>query len=174
MKVTVVKEKKNDYSGLIYNIAMLLLGIIFLFNPNKILPIIFIVIGVITAIYGINRIFNYYKIKKEFQELYSEYLIIGSFTTIMGILLIILANVLSNAIQIVAGLWIVFIGINKLQLALNFKNNQKIFLTSLLLAIVYLALGLYCIFAQNIIFLYLGVLLIISSVTDIINYIRAK
>ena len=91
---------------------------------------------------------------------------------VFGLLIIVLSQVLINAINVVTGMWLIFIGISKLNVALSICSiKEKDFIVSLISSILIIGLGLYTIMSQNVVLTIIGILLIIYSAIDIINYI---
>ncbi len=170
MKVTVVKKQEDKNLNLISSIIMLVLGIILTLNANQLITTIFIILGVIVTAFGIIRLGTYFKDKKQFNLDNNETLVSGILGIAIGLLTILLASILSNAIQIISGIWLLLVGLNKLIIYLQFKTN----LVDLVLAIVLILLGIYTILFANAILIIIGIVLIITSIYDIINSLKNK
>lgn len=174
MKVTVMKDpdEKKDFS-LLPTIIMFLLGIILLLDANKIITIIFMILGGIVIIYGIYRFLHYEKMKNQFHVEDGNALISGVSAIAVGLVIILLSSILSNAIQVVTGVWLIFIGISKLNRAMIFKgSNQSLFIQNIIGAILFLVLGIYSIFAKNVIFMIIGIILMITAGYDFYQYFQ--
>ncbi|MBR1748487.1 MAG: DUF308 domain-containing protein [Bacilli bacterium] len=169
MEVTVLKNKSSK--SLASSILLLVLGIFLTFNSDGLLGIIFDIIGAIAIIYGIYQLIHYFSQKKEFNIDDGTSLLSGISAITMGLLIILLANFLTNAIKIVTGIWLVYLGISKLGTALTLKRTRA-FKTSLLSAIILFLLGIYTLIAENVVFVTIGIILIIYSVFDIISYLK--
>ncbi len=163
MKVTVIKPKEEKGLNLISSIIMLVLGLILAFNANQLVTTIFIILGVIITGFGVIWLLNYFKEKKQFNNDNNQSLISGVLGIAIGLLTIFLASVLSNAIQIISGIWLIMVGINKLAIYLQFKVNY----INLIIAILLILLGIYTIFFENAILMFIGIALILTAVYDI-------
>ncbi len=177
MKVTVIKnteEEKKDNS-VIFSFIMLALGIFMLINANGIMTIVFDILGAILVLIGAYRFIYYQKMKKQFNTDDSVLLVSGVTLILVGLLVILLSNVLNNALQIVTGIWLFFIGLNKINGAIMFKEvNNSLFIQNIIGAILLILLGIYTIFANNVLFMVIGIILIITAVYDIFTFYVRK
>lgn len=173
MKVTVVdKNYKGQDSSLVYSIILLVLGIFLTLNANGVLNIVFDILGSLVMIYGVYKLVMALKLKKDFKAINNSLMSSSIMSLIFGLLIIILSQVLINAINVVTGIWLIFTGISKLNVALSIGSiKEKDFIVSLISSILIIGLGLYTIMSQNVVLTIIGILLIIYSVIDIINYI---
>lgn len=173
MKVTVLNDKKSSrpYSSLVSSLFLLFLGIVLVFNSDGLISIIFTIVGALVILYGVSKFFRFYQLKNQLHVEQPEILISAITITFAGILLVLLSSILVNAIKIVTGIWLFLTGISKMNQAIYFKTqNQKRFITEVIAACVILLLGIYTIFAQNVLFVFLGIILILYSAVDIARY----
>ena len=173
MKVTIVdKNYKGQDSSLVYSIILLVLGIFLTFNANGVLNIVFDILGSLVMIYGVYKLVMALKLKKNFKTVNDSLMSSSIMSLVFGLLIIVLSQVLINAINVVTGMWLIFMGISKLNVALSICSiKEKDFIVSLISSILIIGLGLYTIMSQNVVLTIIGILLIIYSVIDIINYI---
>ena len=95
----------------------------------------------------------------------------GVSSIVIGILTILLASFLTNAIQIITGIWLIFSGLTKLGNASLYKaNHPKLYISELIIAVLFILLGIYSIFAENVVLIVLGIILIIYAIIDFVNY----
>lgn len=173
LKVTIVNQKKkNKQRSLIYSIILLVLGIFLTFNSSGVLNTIFNIMGILVILFGIYRFFVYYRLKSQLKVDDSSILMSAIMSILFGVLIILLSNVLTTTIQIITGIWLLFVGISRLSEAdiTNIKDKRN--LIAVIGAAIIILLGLYTIFSENVLFVALGIILIIYSILDIINYIR--
>ena len=173
MKVTIVNQKKkNKQRSLIYSIILLVLGIFLTFNSSGVLNTIFNIMGILVILFGIYRFFTYYRLKSQLKIDDPSILMSAIMSILFGVLIILLSNILTTTIQIVTGIWLLFVGISRLSEAdiTNIKDKRN--LIAVIGAAIIILLGLYTIFSENVLFVALGIILIIYSILDIINYIR--
>ena len=128
--------------------------------------------GILVILFGIYRFFVYYRLKSQLKVDDSSILMSAIMSILFGVLIILLSNVLTTTIQIITGIWLLFIGISRLSEAdiTNIKDKRN--LIAVIGAAIIILLGLYTIFSENVLFVALGIILIIYSILDIINYIR--
>ncbi len=171
MKVTIVNNKNSESSFPIGSLLLLILGIFLTFNSEGVLSSIFIFLGILASLYGIFKFIRYYQIKNQFHMEDSRVMMSGISSIVIGILTILLASFLTNAIQIITGIWLIFSGLTKLGNASFYKvNHPKLYISELIIAILFILLGIYSIFAKNVVLVVLGVVLIIYSIIDLVNY----
>lgn len=173
LKVTIVNQKKkNKQRSLIYSIILLVLGIFLTFNSSGVLNTIFNIMGILVILFGIYLFFVYYRLKSQLKVDDSSILMSAIMSILFGVLIILLSNVLTTTIQIITGIWLLFVGISRLSEAdiTNIKDKRN--LIAVIGAAIIILLGLYTIFSENVLFVALGIILIIYSILDIINYIR--
>lgn len=173
LKVTIINQKKKyKQRSLIYSIILLVLGIFLTFNSSGVLNTIFNIMGILVILFGIYRFFVYYRLKSQLKVDDSSILMSAIMSILFGVLIILLSNILTTTIQIVTGIWLLFVGISRLSEAdiTNIKDKRN--LIAVIGAAIIILLGLYTIFSENVLFVALGIILIIYSILDIINYIR--
>jgi len=174
MRVTVLNQEEKKGSPIFRSIVLLLLGIILLIHSNELLTLCFTLLGLIVLLYGISKLVRYYQLKKSLKIDQSEILISAIVWIILGFLVIFLSNFFVNAIQIVTGIWILFLAISKYRSATFFKENKKKYGIECVSSLILLLLGIYTIFAQNVVFIFLGIVLIFYSLADIYQSIQKK
>ena len=173
MKVTIINQKKKyKQRSLIYSIILLVLGIFLTFNSSGVLNTIFNIMGILVILFGIYRFFTYYRLKSQLKIDDPSILMSAVMSILFGVFIILLSNILTTTIQIVTGIWLLFVGISRLSEAdiTNIKDKRN--LIAVIGAAIIILLGLYTIFSENVLFVALGIILIIYSILDIINYIR--
>ncbi len=159
MKITVIKnnEKKINYLS---DIILLLLGIILILDAKQLVTSVFIIIGILITIFGALKFYDYFKLKKQL-NIESPNLINGIILITIGLITTLLASILSQAIQIVTGLIIISIGIQKLT-----DNNLTI--QKIIQIAIYFGIGLYTIFAKNLVYMIIGIFLVITAIYDLL------
>lgn len=175
LKVTVVNHsKKYRKRSLVYSIILLVLGIFLTFNSSGVLNTIFNILGILVVLFGIYRFFTYYRLKSQLKIDDSGILMSAVMSVVFGVLIILLSNILTSTIQIITGIWLLFVGINRLGETdlTNLKERNNLIL--MIGSVIIILLGLYTIFSENVVFVVLGIILIIYSVLDIINYFRYR
>lgn len=168
-----IKAKSNKIS-LIAAIIFLIIGVLMLANPNQVIAIISYICGIIAIIYGIYAcIKNYYNTKANSNNPSTE-LVIGIVSIIIGILFLLLANVIAVAIQYVFGAWILFSGINRLINGLQIDKSDNNFIVQIVISSLLILAGLYTILKSNLALQFIGIIMIIYAVLEIVAYVSNK
>ena len=162
--------KKIEYrysNNIIMDICLLILGLLLVSNSNNLLTTIFNIIGLLLIVYGIHLLIQYSKMKQmKIEDLTIRNQMIFYITS--GILTIILSNFLVNMINILTGLFLLFIGISRL---VNNKFPDKV---NLIGTIIIILMGIYSILVENAALVLIGLLLICYVILDIVNYFNNK
>lgn len=164
-----IKEKENERLKMLTPLILLIIGIILFTNSDKLIILICYVIGFAVLIFGIYNLIKYYRLKKELNFDDNTSLVIGGSISFLGILIILLASAIEIGIRYIIGFGLIYNGYKKL--TISFSNKNYITLTE---GIILILLGLYSILAKNIVFTIIGLLLIISSIIDLINLYLKK
>ena len=163
-KITIKKDK----SSIITSIIFLILGILLYLKDKEVVTFITYIIGIIFAIFGSIKLYNYYKFKDTVSNIN---LTLGILSIIIGIIIMFCNSIIEQAIRIVIGGFIIANGINKLIVSINSKDYNKNWITLLIISILIIIGGLYTILQSNLILQTIGVVLIIYSSIDIISYL---
>jgi len=167
------KESKITVNNLIYALLFLVFGIMLLTSTEDLITIVSKVIGGVLIIIGIIKAIIYIYMKGKLGEYSLSKLIVSLLFICFGMLLIFLSGTLSFAIRTVIGIWVVFSGVNRVIFAITIcAMDKKSFLVYLITSLLMIALGIVIItgvFDQLI-----GLLIIIYSVIEIVNYIYFK
>ncbi|MCI8466713.1 MAG: hypothetical protein HFI08_00750 [Bacilli bacterium] len=170
-KIIIPNQTKN--TKVIASLITLVLGIILVTNSNQIVTITFQIIGGFIILFGIYHFLKYFKIKKQFKMDDNNALMAGISSITIGLLIIILAGVLEIGLRYILGLILIIHAINKLNLALLAQNsNKNRFISNLITSIIFLIIGLYTIFFANAALIFIGIVLIISSLLDLLSLLK--
>ena len=164
------KESRITVNNLIYALLFLVFGIILLTSTEDLITIVSKVIGGVLIVIGIIKAIIYIYMKGKLGEYSLSKLVVALLFICFGVLLIFLSGTLSFAIRTVIGIWVLFSGINRVIFAISMCTiDKKSFLVYLITSLLMIALGIVIItgvFDQLI-----GLLIIIYSVIEIVNYI---
>lgn len=167
------KESRITVNNLIYALLFLVFGIILLTSTEDLITIVSKVIGGVLIVIGIIKAIIYIYMKGKLGEYSLSKLVVALLFICFGMLLIFLSGTLSFAIRTVIGIWVLFSGINRVIFAISMcAIDKKSFLVYLITSLLMIALGIVIItgvFDQLI-----GLLIIIYSVIEIVNYIYFK
>lgn len=172
-----MKINVNKYSNvflLISSILFLILGAVMYTKPAAVVIITTYIFGGILILIGLFKcIKNYLDVKKDNNTKSTE-MVIGIVMVILGIVCIFLAGVVEAIVRLIIGGWILFSGINRLINSFSLNKKDSKFWISLILSLVLIAGGLYTILEVNLAFKAIGIVLMIYSILEIINYIFNK
>jgi len=91
------------------------------------------------------------------------------------LVVVFLSNFIANTIQIVTGIWLIFIGISKMNQGIGLKQlNKKFYITHCISSIILMLLGIYTIVTDNVVFVFIGIILILYAGADLVNYFIQK
>lgn len=157
----IINPEKKKKSPLLISILTLILGCMLLTNNNKVVVYACYIIGAIALIIGLFNIFSKQITKKEGNISF------GIYSVIIAVLLFILAGTIEVTLRMIIGIWLILNGLSKLALA--FKVKEK-FVPFLVLSVILILAGMYCILVSNIFLVVVGAFLIASATIDLYNY----
>ncbi len=164
-----IKDKEPQKTALIFSLISLVVGIILLTSSTKAVIVVCYMIGGIVTLFGIYHLFRYYKLKQELKIEDNQKLIFGVTFLFIGLVIVILSSALEACLRFIIGFSLIVNGIKKALIAINNRDSLI-----LILGLLFIAMGLYTILAENIVFQIVGVLLIVSSIIDILNTFISK
>ena len=171
---TIIETKKTSYTStkyLLSAIIMIVIGSLIFSNPSVVVKFISYVLAILSAIYGLVKIKDYFKMDKVNNEIRYMQLASGIIFIIIAILLVIFSSAIEVIIRITMGIWILFSGINQLVLVIPAIKSKKGFLIPLIFSIVLILVGLYMIMFSNLVFSAIGLVLLIYGILKIVMYI---
>lgn len=163
--------KKVSVASILTSIAIGILGLIILFNPNETIALLSLILGIIIMIIGIGKIISYIILRKESN--FSNYdLIYGIIAIVISIIMLANANAFATIVRVIIGIWIAYTGIIKLIYALNLKSlSSSSWIAVMIMAIITIIAGVYIAIDSSILIMVFGVILIAYAVIDIIEQI---
>lgn len=167
-----IKNTKKDAVSLITSILFLVIGILLFSNPGGVVKFITYIIGILFIIMGIGKIFSYYRMSSKMNINNTSDLILGIVAIVLGFIIIFCSSAIEFVIRIVMGGWILYTGVIKLIYAFNLKDMKvNSWLYVLIISIIMIICGLYIVIKSNLVFSTIGLVLIIYSIVEIIQYI---
>ena len=170
--------KKKILNDIVVDGFILILGISLVVWADKVTNIVSILLGVMAILYGIIAFVNYFK-KQD--KLFSDTMMFtyGIVLFVMGIILIFKVEFLKELISFVIGIYITLTSAMRLHETITVSRASNIKMTpALVLSIVGIVVGLLAITLKlifpDLIVQYIGVLLIIYSVVNMVNVIMIR
>lgn len=167
------RENKITVNNLIYALLFFVFGVILLTSTENLISMASKVIGIVMIVVGLIKTIVYIYMKGKVGNYSISELILGLILMGCGGVLIAYAGMLSFAIRIIIGLWVLFAGINRIILAISVKQIDdtgfKVYLTTSILMII---IGICLI--SGLFDKIIGIFIIAYSITEIVNYIYFK
>ena len=158
---------------LLIDVALLVLGVCLLIWADKVTSAISISIGIIFTIYGLYNFIDYVRTPTELQKFTT--IITGIALIIAGVFLMVQTNFIKDAISFIVGTFIIIISLIRLQDAAKLRALGATSLLSIVLPIIGLVAGVFCIIGKimitDIFIQILGAMLIIFAISNIANNI---
>lgn len=164
--------KKSGWAAIAESLVFAILGIILICNPEGTVKIISILLGAIFIVIGIVKILRYITSKSS-ENLYSNYdLIYGLTAIVIGIVAMIYMSTIGSIFRVIVGVWIIYTSFVRMNTSIQLKKlNNKIWIYSLVLAIIMFIGGLYVVVNTGAIIVTIGAIMVAYSVIDIIESI---
>ena len=168
----VTNAKRSEKSIIASSILTLVVGVMLAIYPGNTLSLIGKVIGVALMIIGVSQVVIFFKNEKEDRVANTSFAL-GIILFAMGLYVFINDKSLTNVFTTIIGLLICIKSIYKIQLAISLKNYSSTWKYNLVSGLIVLSMGLIIIFypieTASTILRVIGVILIVSSVYEIIE-----
>ena len=160
--------KKSAWTDLLISLIFILFGIMLIANPEAIMAVISIVLGVIFILKGTLKVIKYFSTNKT-----DKYLIpMAVALIIVGIIVMFCSDIILSIFRILIAIWIIYSGIMNLQTSIIWKEyKSKLWLLTLILSIVMILTGIYILVNSGAILQTIGIVIIIYGLVDIIENI---
>ena len=158
--------KKSGWTDISVSLIFIVFGIMLISRPEAIVSVISILLGAIFIVMGVLKIIDYYSNGKQ-----DNYLIaIATVLILVGIIIMFCADIILSVFRILIAVWIIYSGIMNLQTAIVWKDyKSRLWLVTLLLAIVTIVVGVYILINTGAILQTIGVAILIYGLVDIIE-----
>lgn len=161
--------KKTGWISIFESIIFAILGAIMIWKPEGTVKVISYILGAIFMIVGIFKIINYFSAKGKY-NFYNYNLVYGLIACILGIVTIAFSNTIGSIFRVIIGMWIIYSSFLRMGLSVNLKSLKiDIWIYSLILAIMMFICGLYITMNSGAVIITIGIMMIITSVIDIIE-----
>ena len=161
--------KKAGWTSIITSLALAIIGLIMIFNPETTMQFISTILGLFFIIIGIIKVFNYF-ITKENSSLFTNDIAWGIISIIVGLVVMIYSGTIESILRIMIGIWIIYSGFTRLTMSFRLKNvNSKVWTLVLILSVLMIIGGLYVTFYPGALIVTLGVIILIYSLMDLVE-----
>ena len=158
--------KKSGWTDIIVSLIFIVFGIMLISRPEAIVSVISILLGAIFIVMGVLKIIDYYSNGKQ-----DNYLIaIATVLILVGIIIMFCADIILSVFRILIAVWIIYSGIMNLQTAIIWKDyKSRLWLVTLLLAIVTIIVGIYILVNTGAILQTIGIAILVYGLVDIVE-----
>lgn len=165
MQRIVIKSYETKKS-LLQPIIFLIIGLVLAINPKGIVEFLSYIFGGIFLGLGILK-FVTDKKRKDKTTSDDFFSIIMCF---MGLIFIFFSGTVEFLIRLILGLWIILNGVNTSIIGTDIMKVNKKSVFTLLIGFFLIAIGLYTIFVENLVFSSIGVVICVYAILEIIDY----
>jgi len=161
--------KKTGLVSIITSIIFGVLGLILMIDPNKVLTVIFYVIGGIFLVVGAVKLIAYFLEKGKY-NLSNQDLAFGLIAVVAGLVVIFGKDTIAGLIAIVIGIWITYSGLVRLGLGLSLrKSKNEFWIPITVIAAIMIVCGIYMIMDSTVIYSTIGLIMLIFAILDLIQ-----
>ena len=160
--------KRSGWTDIVISLIFILFGTMLIARPESIMSIVAILLGIIFIVIGVLRTVDYFASNKE-----DNYLIAMALASIViGIVIMFCSDIILSAFRILIAIWIIYSGIINLQTTIVWKDyKSRLWLLTLILAIVMIIAGIYILVNNGAILQTVGVAIVVYGIVDIIENI---
>ncbi len=163
------RAKSAGWLAILESIVIGVFGAILVLNPDGILKVLFYVIGIFLIVKGVYHIVNYFAVHGKY-DFYNNDLLYGIVALVFGVIAVVLWEQLSGAIGIVAGAWMIYGALVRLNTAIKLHAaGVKEWFYVLLLSLIMLALGVYMVVSVGAVMAVVGWIMIAAAVVGVID-----
>lgn len=161
--------KKTGWSSIITSTIFAIVGIVLIASPEATITIISTILGLTLIAFGGYKVIEYLRNKGKYDS-YTYDLAYGIIAIILGIVAMVYHQEIGTIFRILIGLWIIYSSVIRATLSLQLKSTKsKVWIYSLVIALVMLACGIYTISNAGTIVVAVGIVVLIYSILDIIE-----
>ncbi len=163
--------KKSGWISILESIIFALLGLVLIYNADTTVKIISSMLGIIFIIVGTCKIINWISSGGRY-SLYNLDLFYGLIAIAIGVVAIMYSGAIETVFRVIVGVWIIYMSIIRMSLALKIKKlDSKIWIWTLVLAVLMFVCGIYIISNSGALIMTIGAIMVAYSIIDIIENI---
>ncbi len=161
--------KKTGWSSILTSTIFAIVGIVLIASPEATITIISTILGLTLIAFGGYKVMEYLRNKGKY-DAYTYDLAYGIIAIILGIVAMVYHQEIGTIFRILIGLWIIYSSVIRVTLSLQLRSTKsKVWIYSLIIALVMLACGIYTISNAGTIVMAVGIVVLIYSILDIIE-----
>ena len=160
--------KKSGWTDIIISLIFILFGIMLIARPDAVMSAIAIILGGIFIAVGVLKVIDYFASENKDSYL----LAISVVLIIVGVVVMFASEFILAAFRVLIAIWIIYSGIMNLQTTIIWKDyKSKLWLTSIILALITLIAGIYILVNQGAILQVIGFIITIYGVLNVFENI---
>lgn len=133
--------KKLTVRSILVSVILIAVAILLITNPEKVLTIAVIAVGIALIIDAIIHIVVYMGQRPEIRAMSSEFLV-GVIECVLGIIFIVNKVKIISIFYIIIGIWLIVESIQKVQMAINLREYISNWALTIIVAVIDLCLGI--------------------------------
>lgn len=158
--------RKSSWTDIIVSLLFVLFGIMMIARPESIMSVVSILLGAICVVMGLLKGIDYFASGKTDNYL----LAIAIVAVITGFIIMFCADIILSVFRILIAIWIIYSGIMNLQTAVVWKDyKSRLWLFTLLLAIVMIMAGIYILINNGAMLQIVGGIIVVYGILDIVE-----
>lgn len=160
--------KKSGWTDIIISLIFILFGIMLIARPDAVMSAIAIILGGIFIAVGVLKVIDYFASENKDSYL----LAISVVLIIVGVVVMFASEFILAAFRVLIAIWIIYSGIMNLQTTIIWKDyKSKLWLTSIILALITLIAGIYILVNQGAILQVIGFIITLYGVLNVFENI---
>ena len=161
--------KRSGWISIVESLIVAILGGLLIWKPDEVASIIFYVFGGMFILVGIIKISIYFYSKRN-EEPNTYNIVYGLLAIVVGIIVIICSGAIATILRVAIGVWIIYCAFLRLIASFKLKDiNFKLWIFTLIVSLIMLGSGLYIAINSGTIIMIIGILMLVSSIIDIIE-----
>ena len=161
--------KKAGWTSILTSVILAFVGLVMIYNPDTTMQFISTILGIIFIVIGIIKITNYF-IARGNSTLFNNDISWGLVAVILGLVTIVYSSTIESIFRIMIGIWIIYSGFTRFSLSFKLKDvNHSMWKVMLVLSVLMIIAGLYVTFYSGVLIVFLGIIILVYSIMDIIE-----
>lgn len=158
--------KRSNWTDIAVSLVFALLGILLIAKPEQMMSVISTLLGVAFVVIGFLKLLDYFTSSEKEDYLLTMALIF----MIIGAIIILCPNIISNLFSVVLGVWIIASGLRNFQTALIWKDTKSSYWTvTLILSMLTIITGIIILANTNLAIKATGIIIAIYAILDIVT-----
>lgn len=174
MSLVVRRLRSAGWMSILESILVGVLGALLVWKSREMTQLIFYIVGIFLMVKGVYKIINYFAMHGKY-DFYNTDLLYGVLALVFGILIVVLWEPLQEAVGLVAGAWMIYGSLVRMNTAIKLHAaGSRAWFYVLLLSLALMALGIYVLITLSFgdksgVVVLVGWMMIVAAVVGIID-----